>query len=405
MALFEYIAKSSPGEAVRGEMHAESATAVSVRLSETGLFPLEISPVREDRLLAFRLTGRFLHRTSRNALVLFTRQLANLLAAGMELHTALRLVQVQMTEGPLRRVSEDLVGRLQEGSRFSEACSAWPKVFSEFYVNMIRAGEAGGMLELVLAHLADFLERQDDLQKQIRATLAYPLLMLGMGLLTITILLSFVVPRIVSMFDEIGQTLPLPTRLLIAASSLVTHHWLEISVLVFGIAIFLRRKFAQPAFREKMDLLKLRLPFVGSLLLEAEVAQFARTLRALLEHGVPVHRAFEVVVAACRNVVVRRDFETVTESIRHGKRIGLSLQSTTHLPPLLGHMIAIAEDTNQLETVLHRIAKSGSKEVERRVAVFTKLLEPLMIILLGAMIGFIVFAMMLPIFQIDFVVQ
>ncbi|MFQ5709335.1 MAG: type II secretion system F family protein [bacterium] len=405
MPVFKYQAKASPAEVVHGEMQAASVQVLVARLDEMGLYPLDISPVSEDQVLKTGHIGALFRKPTKTAVVLFTRQLANMLDAGMTLHAALSLLHKQTRQGSMEKVLHDLVERLRDGSRFSEACAAWPKVFSKFYVNMIRAGETGGMLNLVLEHLADFLEREDDVQKQIRVALAYPVLMLGMGVVTVSLLLTFVVPRIVSMFDEMGQTLPLPTKILVNVSGFFSHYWGLIFLTAIALLLAMRFKRKQPDFRLKIDRFKLRLPLLGSLQIQGEVTQFARTMSALLAHGVPIHQAFEVIVAACKNVVLQEEFRSATDAIRRGERIGSSLSAGQYLPALLGQMITIAEDTNQLEPVLEKIAKSGTREVERRVGLLTKLLEPAMIILIGAIIGFIVFAMMLPIFQMDFLVQ
>ncbi len=403
MPLFTYQAKVFPSEIVHGEMVADSVETVAARLIEQGLHPTAITHKQDEqraRLNQFRASRR-----SHGAVVLFTRQLASMLAAGITLHAALRLLAAQPAPNPLQSVVKHLAECLRDGHRFSEACAAWPKIFSAFYVNMIRAGETGGMLELVLEHLADFLEKEDEMRKQIRVALAYPALMLTMGALTTSILLTFVVPRIVSMFDAMGQVLPWPTRLLVAISGFSSHYWPLLMSAVIGLVLAIKAWRVKPEFKQKFDRLKLRLPVLGVIIVQAEVTQFARTLSALLAHGVPVHHAFEVVIAACKNSILQTDFRRTAEAIRRGGPIGATLLHSPHLPAMLGQMISVAEETNQLETVLEKIADAGAREVERRVALFTRLLEPAMIILLGAVIGFIVFAMMLPIFQMDFMVQ
>jgi general secretion pathway protein F len=388
---------------VHGEMAADSVETVAARLIDQGLHPTAIThkegelPARANQFRAFR--------RRRGAIVLFTRQLAGMLAAGVTLHAALRLLAAQPAPNPLQPILNDLVERLRDGCRFSEACARWPGVFSAFFVSMIRAGETGGMLELVLEHLADFLEKEEEVRKQIQAALAYPALMLAMGTLTISVLLTFVVPRIVSMFDEMGQVLPWPTRVLVAVSDFTSRYWLVLACAAIVLALAINVWRSKPGFKQNVDRLKLRLPVLGAIIVQAEATQFARTLSALLAHGVPVHRAFEVVIAACKNAILQAEFRRAGEAIRRGGRIGASLLNSAYLPAVLGQMISVAEETNQLETVLEKIAGTGARDVERRVALFTRLLEPAMIILLGAVIGFMVFAMMLPIFQMDFVVQ
>ncbi|MFQ5605505.1 MAG: type II secretion system F family protein [bacterium] len=405
MPVFKYLAKVSPSETVKGEMTAENVDAVAFHLNEIGLFPVEISALQQEQAMGRGILKFFARKPAREALVLFTRQLANMLEAGMTIHAALHLLQKQFQQGSLQKILQDLEQRLRDGSQFSDACAAWPKIFSSFYVNMLRAGETGGMLGLVLEQLADHLEKDDDVHKQIRAAMAYPILMFGMGALTIALLLTFVVPGIVTMFEDVGQTLPLPTRILLSISHFISNYWLVITLAILVLIVLFKINYNKIHFKQKMDVIKLRFPFIGALTIEAEVTQFARTMSSLLAQGVPVHRAFEVVVAACKNSVLQQEFKQAADAIRHGSQIGVSLLTGVFLPELLGQMVTIGEKTNQLETVLARIARSGAREVERRVAIFTKLLEPAMIILLGAVIGFIVFAMMMPIFQMDFVVQ
>jgi general secretion pathway protein F len=405
MPVFAYCAKASPTEIVAGEMAAESAEVLAARLFEKGLHPLEIARKEELRHSATGARGFFSRRAAKRTVVLFTRQVAHMLEAGMNLHAALRLLVRQSSLGPLLHVARDLAERVREGQKFSEACAAWPKIFSAFYVSMIAAGEAGGMLELVLQQLADFLEKEDDLRQQVRVVLAYPLLMLAMGAATVVLLLAFVVPRMVSMFDEMGQTLPLPTRILIAVSAGMASYWWLLLLAGIFLRQILQARRGRPEFQIALDAFKLRMPFLGPLQVEAEVAQFARTMSALLARGVPVHRAFDVVLAACKNLVLKTEFQAAAEAVRRGAGLGAGFARGRHLPALFGQMLTIAEETNQLEIVLEKIAAASAKEVERRVTLFTKLLEPAMIILVGAVIGFVVFAMMLPIFQMDFVVQ
>ncbi len=405
MPMFSYEAKASPQEVVKGKMYAPNEESLSNRLTDMGLYPLDITPVKEDSLSRFGNIKGLFRKPNRSAVVQFTRQMANMLEAGVTVHAALRLLQEQTTHSMLRQVLIDMVERIKDGYSFSRACAAWDTVFSDFYVNMIKAGETGGMLDVVLNNLADFLEKEDDVVKQIQTALAYPLLMSGMGMLTITILLTFVVPRIVSMFDQMGQTLPLPTQILIGISHFLSGNWIWLFVGIILCILVYRKQRRRSDFRWKVDWLKLHIPFLKTLVILGEVTQFSRLLSALLSHGVPVHQAFDVGVAASKNRLIQEEFRQTAVAIRQGKRIGASLQKGEYLPKTLGQMIAIAEDTNQLETVLTRIATSGDKEIERRVAIFTRLLEPAMIIFIGAIIGFIVFAMMLPIFQIDFMVQ
>lgn len=405
MPIFRYLAKATPDKSIRGEMEVENIAALVTKLTAQGLYPLEIEPLQEKKRLLSLARPASSARIGNAALAALTRQLAGMLAAGLTLYAALSLLQKQTGLRPLRAVLQDLSDRLRDGQHFSQACAAWPSLFSDFYVSMIRAGETGGMLELVLEHLADFLERENDVRKQIQAALAYPSLMLALGMVTVSILLTFVVPKIVAMFEEIGQTLPLPTRILILLSGFVTSSWPLFLLAAGGLAAFYYVKRTETGFRQRLDLVKLRLPFFGQLIEQGEIAQFARTLSALLAHAVPIHHAFAVVIASCKNSIIQNEFRQVADAIRQGGRIGASLRKCAHLPAVLGDMIGVAEDTNQLESALEKIAAANAKEVERRVALFTKLLEPAMIILIGAFIGFIAFAMMLPIFQMDFVVQ
>ncbi len=405
MPLFQYSAKSAPGDLIKGEMSAENPHTLAARLNEMGLFPVDISPVPEQQVVGQTRLKYLFRKSMRTALIGVTRQLANMLQAGMSIYSAVLMLYQQASDGMIKQVLQDLLQRLRDGQPFSEACAAWPAVFSPFYISMIRAGETGGMLELVFDHLAMFMEKEDEIKKQIQSALAYPLLMIAMGIATVSLLLTFVVPSIVNMFDEIGQSLPLPTRILVTLSGFMANYGWLVFILIISAALYLKSIWNAPAFKDRFDLLKLRLPLIGNLIRQAEVAQFAQTLSALFAHGVPIQQALNVVIASCKNNMIKKDFSQAAESIRQGKRIGKSLLQGRFLPAMLGQMIAIAEDTNQLETVLDRIAASSAKEVERKLTLFTKLLEPAMIILIGSVIGFIVFAMMLPIFQIDFVVQ
>lgn len=403
MTEFSYKAKGGPGEIIEGNLRAETQAAAIEKLSQMGYFPLSVAKLerREKRKLSFRL----LKRVRRRDLSIFTRQLSDLLESGLTLLEALKVIEQQTENRQLKEALREMAPEIRDGKRLSESMSKRPGVFPPLCVNMIRSGEVGGMLEEVLRRLSDFLERDDELLSKLRAAMAYPILMASVGLLTIFVLLTLVIPKLVSMFEEMGQVLPLPTRILIGTSELLTHYGWLLALFLGLCYFFLRREFKSPKGELLMDGLRLKLPLLGKFFCKTEISRFSRTLGALLQNGIPILESLKVVAGSMQSPILREEIETVYRQLTQGEKLGPSLRNCPHFPIFVTNMISVGEESNLLERALFKVADSYDRDLERSVKQMTSLLEPIMILLMGSIVAFIVVSMMLPIFQIDLMAQ
>lgn len=406
MPKFIYEAKKGPQGIIEGSMEAETSDVVVSQLSEMGYFPLS---VREEGTGNGKLRGAPLSRLGQKVnvrdLSIFTRQLSDLLESGLTLFKALDVICKQTENKRLKEVIRDMHGCLKEGQTLSEALGKYPKVFSGLYVSMVKAGEIGGMLEKVLTRLSDFAEKEEELRAKIRAALAYPLLMALVGLLTIFILLTFVIPRLVTMFEDMGQSLPLPTRMLVQISNLLTSYWWLIGSVALLLFFIVKRIRRTKESKLTLDRFKLRIPIMGTLIKKAEISRFGSTLGTLLNNGVPILPSLKVVSEAMGNEVLKQEVEKVHKEVGKGEKLGRSLEKSSYFPVFVTNMVIVGEEGGLLEQSLHKVADAYNREVDRTVKVMTSLLEPALILILGGVVAFIVISMLLPIFQINLMVR
>jgi general secretion pathway protein F len=349
--------------------------------------------------------GAYFRRVTTADVAVLTRQLATLVRAGVPLVDSIQALTEQVEKEALVKILTAVRENLNVGTSFAKSLELHPKAFPPLYVNMVAAGEASGTLESVLERLADFMEAQARLRGKVSAALAYPVLMMVVGSGLVAFLMVAVVPKVTSIFENLGQALPWYTRLLIFVSDIVAGYWwLIILLTVSGIALF-RRWRRSPAGRMKWDQFVLKAPLFGRLNLLVAVARFSRTLATLLASGVPLLKAMEI----GRNVLGNARLETVISeaigSIREGESIAEPLKRSRAFPPMVTHMIAIGEKSGQLEQMLENVSRAYEADVETKVAALTSLLEPLMIVVLGGMVGFIALAILMPLIQMNQLVQ
>lgn len=402
MQKFLYKARDSRRRMMEGSLKAETEQEALAKLSQMGYFPLSIqreetSPQGQAAPRSFRLFTRIRRRD----ITLFTRQLADLLESGLPLMRTLDVLREQMENPRLQEVLADLASQVRDGRSLSDALAIYPRVFSPLYVSMVRSGEVGGMLGEVLARLADFAEKEEELHVKMRSALAYPILILLVGMGTIAVLLIFVVPKLVLLFQEVGQILPLPTRVLIGLSQwFVSYWWLVVSIAGLGVFLVRRGGLSQGA-RLAIDRIKLRLPVCGSLIKKVEIARFARSLATLLSHGVPILQGMQVVVQATGNELLRGELQQIGEQLKGGDSLSQGMRRGRIFPALVTHMVAVGEEAGSLDRSLFKIADTYEREADRAMKLMTSLVEPVMILIMGSLVGFIVIAMLLPIFEID----
>jgi type II secretory pathway component PulF len=331
----------------------------------------------------------------------FNRQLADLVGAGIPLVKALSIILNQTREELLREIISDINKSVQGGDSLAQAMRKHPKVFSPLSVAMVRAGETGGMLDDVLGRLADFAENEEALKGKVIASLAYPAIMVLAGIVVITILVLVVMPKITGVYNDLGQVLPTITRVMIGITDFIgAYWWVVLSCL--GVAVFLLAKFLKTEEgRRVRDHLLLRLPVIGTVIHKRELALFTRTLGNLLKNGVSILVAIDITRDVVANVVMRKEIEKLVPAISQGGNISRTLSDSPLFPSTIISMIAVGEETAQLDVVLLKISDSCEREVDRSLKTLTSMLEPLIILGLGLVVGFIVISMMLPIMTLD----
>lgn len=404
MPVFEYKALTAGGKSVQGLREADSPKTLRATLRREGVFLTEVLGEKEAKAQAAREVSvrRWVFgRISAEHLAIATRQLAVLVHAGIPLVEALTALVEQADHERLKRVLGDVKQRVNEGSSLGDALAAHPRVFADLYVNMIRAGEHSGALEVVLFRLADFTESQARLRAKILGTMAYPAAMLVIGSLVLGVLFTVVIPRVTKIFEDTRATLPWTTRWLIGFSSFVTEWWwaalLAAAAAVWG---FLRWR-ATPAGRARWDRFVLHVPVFGKLIRTIALGRFSRTLSTLLKSGVPLLTAMDIVRNVVGNVRLAEVIEQARDAIREGESIAAPLKRSGEFPPLVHHMVAVGERSGALEEMLANVAGAYEDQVETTVAALTSLLEPVMIVAMGGVVAFIVFSVLMPILQIN----
>ncbi|MCZ6563950.1 MAG: type II secretion system F family protein [Deltaproteobacteria bacterium] len=402
MQKFLYKAKDGRKQVMQGILEAETERGALSKLSQMGYFPLSIQkeeagPQRQASSRSFSIfTG-----IRRRDITFFTRQLSDLLEAGLTLMRALNVIQDQTENPRLQEILGDIVSHVRDGKSFSDALAVYPKVFPPIYVSMVRSGEVGGILGGVLARLADFSEKEEELQGKVRAAMAYPTLICLVGMGTVAVLLIFVVPKLVLLFQDVGQVLPLPTQILIAVSNGVAKYW-WVALLIAALGGFFgkRQRLPQGA-RLAIDRIKLRFPVWGSLIKKVEIARFARSLATLLSHGVPILQAMQSVYQATGNEMLKGELQKIGDQLRGGTTLSQGMRLSRIFPNLVINMVSVGEEAGSLDRSLIKIADTYEREADRAMKMMTALVEPVMILVMGSVVGFIVVSMLLPIFQID----
>jgi general secretion pathway protein F len=404
MPVFEYVAIDRAGKSRKGIIDADSARAARNKLRSDGIYPTRLEETQADEIserpsrLQFRIP---LQRVRRADVVITTRQLATLLSAGLPLVSALSGVLEQVKRPALRKVLSQVRERVKEGMSLASALMEHPAVFPSVYTAMINAGETSGTLELVVERLAEFGEQQLALQRKIRSTLAYPLLMLIVGVGVVVFLMAYVIPRVTQIFVEMKQELPLPTTILIGVSEFFQKYWPLAILAIVGCFFAARYYVKTDAGRRRYDKMLLNLPVVGSIVEKVAMARITRTLGTLLHNGVPLLSAMEIVRSLVSNVVLRQALEEARQEISEGASITAPLARGGVFPPSVIQMISVGEQSGNLEGMLFKVAETFDSEVETSVTTFTSLLGPFMILFLAFFVGFVVLAVLLPIFEMS----
>ena len=411
MPVFEYTGLTEAGKNVRGIRDAESSKALRQVLRKDGVYLTDAHAAEAGAVVGEQKTGlsrevdipAMLGFTGVSAqdLAIATRQLATLISAGIPLVDALTALVDQIEQPRLKRIMGVVKQKVNEGASLADALREHPKVFSELYVNMIRAGESSGALDVVLVRLADFTESQAQLRNKIIGAMLYPAIMVVVGIAIVSILFVVVIPKVTRIFEDMNVTLPWTTRILIGVSSFARDYWYVVLVAVPALVLGVRRFVRTPRGRAWWDRTKLGAPIFGELIRMLSLSRFAKTLATLLASGVPLLTAMDIVKNIVSNTLLADVIDKARDAIREGESIAAPLRRSGQFPPLVYHMIAIGERSGQLEEMLQNVARSYEAQVEMRVGALTSLLEPVMIVAMGGGVAFIVFSILMPIMQLN----
>ena len=409
MPVFEYSALTAEGKKIKGIVDAESILMARQKLRESSTYPIDLketsAQLRAEAPLGISI-GSFMKKVGLREVSVMTRQLATLLDAGLPLVQSLNVIITQTVNPQFKKTLAQVKEEVNEGNSLAQSISHYPAVFSPFYVNMVRAGEASGTLNVVLDRLADFNESQQIMRGKIRAALTYPAFMFIIGSAVLFFMTTFIVPKITGIFEEMHQSLPGITIVLIAVSNFFRFYWfliiIFIAVLVLGLRHYFTKTIKGPYH---WDRLKITVPFIGALIHRMAMARFSRTLGTLLQSGVPLLTALAIVKNVVDNRLIADVINKAGGDVEEGQSLSGTLGQSPLIPPLMIQMIAVGEQSGNLEAMLYKVANSYESEVESNITVMTSMLEPLMILVMGLFVAFIVLSILLPIFEMNQLVR
>ncbi len=399
MPTFQYKAKTQGGQLVTGTLAAGDRRMALAELGRRGYFPLLVD-VAESEAEKQKTISPFAGRVSARDVLMFTQQLSSLLRSGMSLSEALGVLARRSQKKSFSAILESLHNDIVQGETLSAALAKHPKLFSKFYVNLVKAGEASGTLDEVLVRLAKHQEQAGEIREKVIGALIYPLVVVLGGVGAIIFFMTFMVPRFVVMFREMRATMPLATRILIACSDAFTAYWWVGAAAIVAAAIILRQRARTPEGRLQLDAMKLKLPVLGGIVMASAFGQFARTLATLLENGVPVLTALQIVEDSMTNQVIAGEIREARTRVTDGTSISQPLAKGKVFPPLMLDMLAVGEESGEVVPSLKNIADMYEQELGRKIAVFTTLLGPAIIIVMALMVGAIAFSILSAVFDI-----
>jgi type IV pilus assembly protein PilC len=404
MSTYVYTARPERGAPLKGQVQGESKAAVAADLRRKGLTVLEIDQKRASLNINEMLEG-FTAIKPRDK-VIFSRQFATMINAGLALLRALYILEEQTSNPRFRKIISHVRMDVEAGMPLSDAVEKHPVAFDRLYVSMVRAGEIGGVLDQTLDRLATQLEKDDSLRRSVKSAMVYPLLILSFAILVMFALILFVIPVFGAMYNDLGGQLPLLTRIMMGISNMLRSFWFILFPALFLAIYGIRRLKKSRRGTEVWDRVKLRLPMkLGDIIQKIAVSRFSRTLATLVSSGVPILQSIEITGKTSGNTVIEYAMEDVKEQIKAGESIARPLEKVKVFPPMVTQMIAIGEETGALDVMLHKIADFYEDEVDTAVKSLTSIIEPIMMIFIGGIVGLVVVAMYLPIFNLFKLVQ
>lgn len=405
MGTFIYKAKKGPKEIVEGKIRAENKEAAILKLLDEGATPIKVEESNPPGLKPQSVSVRRFERVRAYDIDIFTRQFASLIKSSITLIGALHIIAEQTENTRFKLIVSNIATEVENGEILSDALSAYPKLFSSIYINMIKSGEAGGAMEEALNRLVEFREREDEIRSKIRSALAYPAFLITTGILTVFVLFVFFMPRLIDLFSQLGQRLPLPTRILISITNFAKDAWGWTILVSIVLVLYFKRKGLSKGERVAIDWLKAHTPIIGKLTKKAEISRFARASAVLLRSGISLFKAIEVAAPMADSEIFRNELIDMNKKIISGSSLTDSMKTVSYFTPMVLNMVSVGEESGHLEESLLEVANFYEKETERSIKLITSLLEPIIVMIIGALVGFIVFAMLLPIFSIDIAVR
>jgi len=410
MPVFAFEAIKDDGQKVKSEVTAGSKDEAIRKIQDQGLRPTRIKAQKEEsksrsvpgveKAPAKKKGGLFMGGVSSKDIVTFTTQLSTLQDAGLPIVRSLKILEEQQKPGRFKDQLEEVSSEVEQGSTLSEAMAKYPKSFDKLYISMVKAGEAGGVLDVILRRLAGFMEKSQKLRKQVKGALIYPAAVITVAILILVVIMLFVVPAFEKMFADIGQALPAPTQLLLNTSQAIQTYWYLIPLIPIFLMFIMKMIARTEAGERWIDTFKLRMPVFGNIIKKSSVARFCRTLGTLIASGVPILEALRIVKDAVGNVIISNAIEDVHGSIREGDTIADPLRASGIFDELLVNMIDVGEETGELDKMLMKIADNYEADVDVAVEGMSSLLEPLLIVGMGLVVGFIVISLFLPLVSI-----
>ncbi len=399
MPKFAWEAKTKAGQSLKGEMEASSKDAVINTLESRELMPGKIKQRGKGMDMEITIPG-LTDKVPGKELSVFTRQFATMIDAGLPLVQCLDILGKDQTNPMMKKALAQVKEEVESGATFADALSKHPKIFDELYVNLVAAGEVGGILDTILNRLAEYIEKAERLAKQIKGAMVYPIVVLTIAVVIVAILMIKVIPVFAKMFSDMGQSLPAFTKMVMNMSAWTQSNWYVILGVIAALIVVYKLVARNPKGRFMLDSSFLRLPIFGDLIRKTAVARFTRTMGTMVSSGVPILDALEITAKTAGNKVVEQDIMRVRNSISEGKTLAEPLQQSKVFPSMVVQMIGVGEQTGAMDAMLQKIADFYEDEVDAAVAALTSLMEPLLIVFLGVVVGGIAIAMYLPIFSI-----
>ena len=399
MPQYHYKAKQQDAETVVGHVAADNREAAIEKVHRLGLVPVMVEEV--TRTSDSRRGIRRFGRVSSKERYLFSKQLVSLIKAGVPILRALEVVSQQTKSPYFRDVIDSIQASVRGGMSLSDAFAEYPRIFSPLYVTLIKAGEESGRLKEALGSITDYQKQQEEVASKIRSALAYPLLMLLFGAGSIIFTLTYVLPKITVLYENFNQSLPLPTVVVINTSAFLLKYGLWLTIGLLALVLFFKQWFKSPSGKRWLSGASLALPFWGEFALKVEIARFTRALRLLIHSGVSVVRAFQLSIPVVGNTLVLAQMKKCQEDLVAGRSFGETLRQSPLIPDLVGHLISVGEESGSLSDTLLDISENYEQDTNEAIKIMTTMLEPLLIVGVGAVLGFVVIAMLLPIFQLD----